>query len=187
MRGREEVESLVWILHPGDEIIGAHLIGFGVDLRHEFLNRADEDLTSGLLIEVLLVKKGFGFAWVQADMSREVDDILELFGWNIQHQMHTGWDGFQIPDMGAWGDELDMAHALAAEFFGDDFNAALFAGDTLVTDLLIFAAVALIVLGRTEDLFAEETTHFWFLGTIVDRFGAGDFAMAPGTDGFWGG
>jgi len=116
-------------------------------------------------------------------MSGEIDDFLKLFGADVEDEAHPAGDAFEIPNVGAGRNELNMAHPLTPELFGDDFDPALFAGDALVTDLLVLAAMAFVVLARTEDLFAEQTTHFGLLRTIVDRFGFGDFAMAPTADG----
>ena len=52
--------------------------------------------------------------------------------------------------------QLDMAHALAAHLGLGDFHAALVADHALVAGALVFAAVALPVLGGAEDAFAEQ-------------------------------
>ena len=52
--------------------------------------------------------------------------------------------------------QLDVAHALAAHLGARHLDAALVADDALVADALVLAAVALPVLGGTEDVLAEE-------------------------------
>jgi hypothetical protein len=89
--------------------------------------------------------------------------------------------------MAARTHEFDVAEAFTTPLFRDDLDAALFAGDALVTDLLVFAAMAFVVLGRTEDLFAEETSHFRFLAAVVDGLRLRDFAMRPGSNRIGGG
>ena len=49
-----------------------------------------------------------------------------------------------------------MAHPFPADFGAGDLDAALVADLAFVADPLILAAVALPVLGRPEDAFAEE-------------------------------
>ena len=63
-----------------------------------------------------------------------------------------------------------MTHSLAAHFFGDDFDAALFASDALKAFFLILATVAFEIFARTENLFAEKALGFGLLAPIVDRF-----------------
>src|SRR4029450_10574023 len=56
------------------------------------------------------------------------------------------------------------------------------ADDALVADPLVLAAVALPVLGRTEDALAEEPVLLRLQRAVIDRLGLGDLAPAPGTD-----
>ena len=58
-------------------------------------------------------------------------------------------------------------------------DAAAVADDAAVADSLIFAAVAFVVLGRTEDLLAEKTVPFRLVGPVVDRFRLEDLAATP--------
>ena len=48
------------------------------------------------------------------------------------------------------GRQLDVAHALTTNDGTGHFDAALVADDTVVTDALVFAAIAFPVLGRTK-------------------------------------
>ena len=86
---------------------------------------------------------------------------------------------FQIPNVRARGDQFDVSHAFATPFFGNDFNAALFAGDTLIADLFVFATVAFVIFDRTKNLLAEQTAHFGFLRSVVNGFGLGYLAVRP--------
>ena len=118
-------------------------------------------------------------------MSSVIDDIFQLLGRHIQNQAHTRGDRFQIPNVRARGDQFDVSHAFATPFFGNDFNAAMFAGDTLVADLFVFATVAFVIFDRTKNLLAEQTAHFRFLRTVVNGFGTSHFALAPRADFVW--
>ena len=67
-------------------------------------------------------------------------------------------------------DELDMAHTLTAHFLLGYLHAATLADDTFITDPFVFAAMALVILGRTEYTLTEQTIAFGFVRTIVNRF-----------------
>ena len=59
--------------------------------------------------------------------------------------------------MGDRGGERNMAHTLPADAGLCDLNAAPVTDNALVSDLLIFAAVALPVLARSEDPLTEQS------------------------------
>ena len=84
--------------------------------------------------------------------------------------------------MGNGGGELDMAHALAAHLGPGYLNAAFFALDALVLNALIPAAVALPVLGGSENALAEETVALGLERSVVDGLGFFDFAVGPFAD-----
>ena len=63
-----------------------------------------------------------------------------------------------------------MTHALTTHFLLGHLYAATLADDTFVADTLVLTAVALVILGRTEDTLAEESVAFGLIGTIVNRF-----------------
>jgi len=64
----------------------------------------------------------------------------------------------------------------------DDLDAALLAHDAAMVHALVLAAIALVVLGRSENLGAEETIAFGFERSIVDGFRLLDLAVRPGSD-----
>jgi hypothetical protein len=75
-----------------------------------------------------------------------------------------------------------VAHALAANLGAGHLDAAALADDPLVTDPLVLAAVALPVLGRTEDALAEQPVLLGLQGPVIDRLRLGDLAVAPAAD-----
>ncbi len=75
-----------------------------------------------------------------------------------------------------------MAHAFTADLGKRHFHAALFADHAAVLEALVFAAQALVVLDRSEDLGAKQAVTFGLEGTVVDGFRLFDFAVRPGTD-----
>ena len=62
--------------------------------------------------------------------------------------------------MSHWHNELDVSATLTAYLLLRHLNTASVANDTLVTDALVLAAVAFVVLDRSEDALAEQTVAF---------------------------
>src|SRR5713226_10675875 len=77
-----------------------------------------------------------------------------------------------------------MTHPLAAHFRLDYFDAALFADHAAMAHQLVLAAVTFVVLGRPENLGAEEPVTLRLEGPVVDRFGLLDLAVRPRADHF---
>ena len=77
------------------------------------------------------------------------------------------------------GGKLYVTHALAANLALCDFNAAAVADLALVADLLVLAAVALPVLGRSENALAEQAVALGLEGAVVDGLRLGDLAGGP--------
>src|SRR5688572_19286808 len=75
-----------------------------------------------------------------------------------------------------------MPHPLAAYLRTCDFHTALVADRASMADALVLAAVALPVLGRTENLFAEQAAVFRLERAVVDRLRLGDLAVRPRLD-----
>ena len=73
---------------------------------------------------------------------------------------------------------LDLAPNLRAR----DFDTAALADDALEADALVLAAVTLPVLGRTEDLLAEEAVLLRLQRAVVDRLRLGDLPVRPLLD-----
>ena len=64
--------------------------------------------------------------------------------------------------------EFDMSAALTTYFFLCDLHAATVTDDTLIADALVLSAMALIVLGGTEDSLAEEAVALGLVGAIIN-------------------
>src|SRR4029079_18615127 len=88
-------------------------------------------------------------------------------------------DALEEPDVAHGGGQVDVAHALTAHLGPRDLHAAALAHDALVPDALVLAAVALPVLGGTEDALAEEAVLLRLERAVVDRLGLRDLARAP--------
>src|SRR5205085_10800307 len=93
---------------------------------------------------------------IDDDVALVVENFLELLEREIDEGPDAARQGLYEPDVRDRRRELDMAHALAAHLALDDFDAAFPKADAAVPHALVLAAVALVVLGRFEDLRAEQ-------------------------------
>src|SRR5690348_648363 len=112
----------------------------------------------------------------------EVEDLLELFRSHVDQVADPARDALEEPDVRDRRGEVDVPHPLAADLGAGHLDAAALADDSLVTDPLVLAAVALPVLGRTEDALAEEPVFLGLQRPVVDRLGLRYLAPAPGAD-----
>ena len=124
----------------------------------------------------------------------EVDDLLQLLGLQLlaglgahEEVGQPASGAAEVPDVDDRRGQLDVAHPLAADLRTGDLDAAALADDPLEADALVLAAVALPVLGRTEDLLAEEPVLLRTEGAVVDGLGLLDLAVGPAPDGVPGG
>src|SRR6185312_15216465 len=88
----------------------------------------------------------------------------------------------EVPDVADRAGQLDVAHALTADLRAGDLDAALVADDALVADPLVLAAIALPVLGGTEDALVEQPVLLRLQRPVVDRLGLRDLALGPLAD-----
>ena len=168
--------ALAQPLHPAVEalaqleqallLVNAELLDGGVDLVLEAVELARA---------ALLVDLGH-------DRGGEVEDLLQLLGGDVQHVADPARDALEEPDVADGRGQVDVAHALAADLRPRHLDAAALADDALVADALVLTAVALPVLGRTEDLLAEEAVLLGLQRAVVDGLGLGDLARAPLPD-----
>jgi hypothetical protein len=124
------------------------------------------------------------------EVGREVDDLLELLGLQLltslgaHEQVGEPRPGAaEVPDVHDRGRQLDVAHALAPDLGAGDLHAAALADDALEADALVLAAVALPVLGGTEDLLAEEPVLLRLERAVVDGLRLLHLAVGPRADG----
>src|SRR5690606_13562543 len=135
-----------------------------------------------VLVAALLVDPG-------DEVGGEVDDLLELLGLQLltglgaHEQVGQPRAGAaQVPDVDDRRRQLDVAHPLPADLGAGDLHAAALADDPLEPDALVLAAVALPVLGGTEDLLAEEAVLLRLEGPVVDGLRLLHLAVRPGAD-----
>ena len=65
--------------------------------------------------------------------------------------------------------ELDVSHPFPADLLLGDLDTASVTDNSAVLDSLVLAAVALVILGRTENLLTEKTVPLRLVGPVIDR------------------
>ena len=191
----QTLDDLGLLLTAGLLKLGAQLLGElgAVDLLQELLDGLGAH--AGLKIVVILLAHiavlFFGqdlaalqrrHAGVGDDVRTEVQHLFQNARGQIEDQTHARRNALEIPDVAHGRGQLDVAHALAADFCARDFHAAAVADLALVADLLILAAVALPVLRGAKDALAEQAVALGLEGAVVDGLGLFDLAVRPFTD-----
>ncbi len=101
-------------------------------------------------------------------VSGEVDDLLKVFRSHVEQVAQTARNTLEVPDVGYWRGKFDVAHALTTNRRLGNFNTTALTNDALVSNTLVLATGTLPVLGRTEDLLAEQAIFFWLERAVVD-------------------
>ena len=140
-----------------------------------------EDLLD-LLLELGQVLRARLLVDVGDDRGSEVEDLLQLLRGDVEQVADPARHALEEPDVGDRRGEVDVAHALAAYLGARHLDAAALADDALVADALVLAAVALPVLGGTEDALAEQPVLLGLERPVVDRLGLRHLAGRPAAD-----
>ena len=180
------------VLGPGLLQVGQLLLELlvaAVDVEVAFLLDVG-DLVTELRLELGQVLVALGLVDPGDQVGGEVDDLLELLGLQLltglgAHEQvgQPAAGAAEVPDVDHGGGQLDVAHALAPDLGAGDLHAAALADDAPEADALVLAAVALPVLGGTEDLLAEEPVLLRTERAVVDGLGLLDLAVGPSPDG----
>ena len=112
-------------------------------------------------------------------VGREVDDLLQVLGREVEQVAQARGDALEVPDVGDRRGELDVGHALATHLGASDLDSAALTDDPFVAHALVLAAGALPVPGGAEDLLAEEAVLLGLEGAVVDGLGLLDLAVGP--------
>ena len=191
----QALDDLQLLLTAGMLQLLFQLLGelFDIDFGEQLLNslRAHTDaeivlvalipLVVFLLAEQLLLLQT-GRTGINDDILREIEHALEVSRRDVEQQTDAGRDRAEVPDVRHRRGKLDVAHALAANLFGRDLDAALLTDLALVADALVFAAEAFPVLRRPENALTEQTVLLCLQRSVVDRFGLRDLTVRPLTD-----
>ena len=116
------------------------------------------------------------------DVRGEVDDLFKLLRRNVEEVTESTRHTLEIPDVRNGRGELDVAHAFATNLGTRNFDTTALTNDALKAHALVLAAVALPVLGRTENLLTEQAVFFRLQRSVVDRLGLFDLTVRPGTN-----
>src|SRR6185369_16980637 len=168
--------------------LGLQLGQVGLELLRTRLDIGVAPLLDALALHAhLVLERGEVFvALVLVDrrdhVRREVDDLLEVLGSQVEQVAQPARDALEVPDVGDGCGELDVAHPLAAHLGARDLDATALTDDALEADALVLPAVALPVPGRTEDLLAEESVLFGLEGAVVDGLRLLDLTVGPLAD-----
>ena len=165
--------------HHGDELVGVRIVERLVALRQR-----------GHHVEVLLLRKRGqtldallrGGAGVDHDVTFVVDDRLEFLRRNAQQVADLRRQRAEIPDVHHRNHQRDVSHALAAHLLLGHLHAAAVADDAFVADALVLTAVALVILHRAENPFAEQTVALGLVGTVVNGLGLQHLAARLGQN-----
>src|SRR5882724_4085899 len=132
-----------------------------------------------LLLVQELVGLDLLLARLDDDVTRVVDDPLEITERDVDQVPHRRRQRLEEPDVRHRHAELDVAHALAPDLAQRDLDAAPVANDPAVANPLVLPAMAFPVLHRTEDALAEEAVLLRLERSVVDRLRLGDLAPRP--------
>jgi len=78
--------------------------------------------------------------------------------------------------------QLNVPHSLPADLGLDDLNTTFFTDDATVLHPFVFAAVAFVILGRTENLGTEQPIPLGFEGSVINGFRFFNLTMGPLPD-----
>ena len=151
------------------------------------------DLGLGVVFYVLLFQKHFCFQGGQVvvagfliyrgdDVRREVDDALQVLWSQVQQVAQTGRNTLEVPDVGHWSGQFDVAHTLTAHLGLGHLNATALTNDAFVADTLVLAAGTFPVAGWSEDALTEQAVAFRLQGAVVNGFRLFDLALGPTAD-----
>ena len=140
--------------HPGFELVAVLLDGLQISLVRKQLTSLELSHTR-----------------VDDHERLEVEDPLDIPQRHIQQQTHARRQGLQIPDVRHRARELDVTHAVAADFGQGYLHPALLANHAPMLQTLVLATQAFVILDRAEDLGAEQTVALRLEGTVVDGLG----------------
>src|SRR4029079_12099830 len=119
---------------------------------------------------------------VRDDVEGDVEDALEVPRADVEEDAEAARRALEVPDVADRARQVDVVHSLPTDLAARDLDAALVADDSLVANPLVLPAVALPVLGGTEDALVEETVLLRLERPVVDRLRLRHLALRPLPD-----
>ena len=101
-------------------------------------------------------------------VSGKVNDLLEIFWSHVQKVTKAGRNTLEVPDVCHRSSEFDVTHALTTNGGLGNFYSTTLTNNSLEADSLVLSTRAFPVLGRTEDLLAEQTVLLRLESSVVD-------------------
>ena len=178
------------IFQPGFQLLGLLVQVNGLEqLLDGFCTHANAELVSVSLPGVLVFLFGqyllvvqTGLTGIQHDIGREIKHFFQHPGREIQDQSHSAGNSLEVPDMRYRRCQFNMAHALSADTGLCNLHAAAVADYTLISDFLVFAAMAFPVFVGPENFLTEQTVPLGLQCSVVDGFRLHDLSMGPFAD-----
>ena len=114
-----------------------------------------------------------------------VDNSIKLLGWHTEKVTNLVRERTEVPDVSHWYNKLDVTRTLTTNLLLCNLYTASVADDSLITDTLVLAAGALIVLGRTKNALAEETITLRLICSIINGFRLSNLTIRIFQDLLW--
>ena len=154
-----------------------------LDMRFLAIASVDSLLSNiGLSFEILEALSDFFVLSVDDEISRKVNNLLDVLNRCVEQEAQCAWCTVHKPDMSNWRCKCDVTHAFAAGNTLSNKVTFLIDGSFAGANTLELWIVWINVLYWTENAFAEQAIAFRFLRTVVNSFWFRDFAVAPVQD-----
>ena len=114
-----------------------------------------------------------------------VDNSIKLLGWHTEKVTNLVRERTEVPDVSHWYNKLDVTRTLTTNLLLCNLYTASVADDSLITDTLVLAAGALIVLGRTKNALAEETITLRLICSIINGLRLSNLTIRIFQDLLW--
>ena len=114
-----------------------------------------------------------------------VDNSIKLLGWHTEKVTNLVRERTEVPDVSHWYNKLDVTRTLTTNLLLCNLYTASVADDSLITDTLVLAAGALIVLCRTKNALAEETITLRLICSIINGFRLSNLTIRIFQDLLW--
>ena len=155
--------------HLGHKLVGVLVVEVLVFLRQR-IHDVEVLVLGEQRVRVFLVSLGHvSDALVDHHVALVVDDLVELLGRNAEQITNFVGQALEVPNVHNGHHQVDVTHALTTHLLLGDFHTATVTHNAFVANALVLAAVAFVILDRTENPFAEQTIAFRLVGAVVDR------------------
>jgi hypothetical protein len=101
-------------------------------------------------------------------VSGKVNNLLKIFWSHVQKVTKAGRNTLEVPDVSHGSGKLDVTHALTTNGGLGNFYSTTLTNNSLEANALVLSTRAFPVLGRTEDLLAEQTVLLRLESSVVD-------------------